>query len=78
MPSIVRKLLLAVSHLAMLGIGFALGNWLSLIVLVGTVLAVYAYRVEVEERALASVMAASLSLLPPPLHEGQLLPEPPP
>ena len=35
-----------------LGIGLALGNWIGLVVLMGAVLAVYGYRVAVEERAL--------------------------
>ncbi|HXI39520.1 MAG TPA: isoprenylcysteine carboxylmethyltransferase family protein [Bryobacteraceae bacterium] len=35
-----------------LGIGLALGNWIGLVVLMGAVLAVYGYRVGVEERAL--------------------------
>jgi protein-S-isoprenylcysteine O-methyltransferase Ste14 len=39
-----------------LGIGLALANWISLAVLVGAVSVVYAYRVDVEERALVSVI----------------------
>jgi protein-S-isoprenylcysteine O-methyltransferase Ste14 len=38
------------------GIGIALGNWVSLAVLVGMVAIVYAYRVRIEERALATVI----------------------
>jgi protein-S-isoprenylcysteine O-methyltransferase Ste14 len=38
------------------GIGLALANWISLVVLVGTVSIVYGYRVAVEERALAAVI----------------------
>lgn len=38
------------------GIGLALGNWLSLFVLLGSIAIVYAYRVRVEEAALASVI----------------------
>lgn len=38
--------------LTLLGIGVASGNWLSILVLVGGGLAVYAYRVSVEERVL--------------------------
>lgn len=39
-----------------LGIGLALANWLSQAVLVGAVSIVYAYRVDVEERALVTVI----------------------
>jgi protein-S-isoprenylcysteine O-methyltransferase Ste14 len=39
-----------------LGIGLALGNWLSLVVLMVAVPLVYAYRVRVEERALVAVI----------------------
>jgi protein-S-isoprenylcysteine O-methyltransferase Ste14 len=38
------------------GIGIALGNWVSLAVLVAAVAIVYAYRVRIEERALATVI----------------------
>ena len=39
-----------------LGIGLALANWIGLVVLMGTVLIVYGYRVSVEERALAATI----------------------
>jgi protein-S-isoprenylcysteine O-methyltransferase Ste14 len=39
-----------------LGIGLALGNWISIAVLVTAVVIVYGYRVAVEERALAAVI----------------------
>jgi len=39
-----------------LGIGLALGNWISLAVLIAAVVIVYGYRVAVEERALAAVI----------------------
>jgi protein-S-isoprenylcysteine O-methyltransferase Ste14 len=39
-----------------LGIGLALGNWISLLVLMTVVIAVYGYRVVVEERALAATI----------------------
>ena len=39
-----------------LGIGLALGNWISLTVLIAAVVIVYGYRVAVEERALAAVI----------------------
>ena len=39
-----------------MGIGLALANWISLAVLLGAVSVVYAYRVDVEERALVSVI----------------------
>ena len=39
-----------------LGIGLALGNWISLVVLMGAVSAVYGYRVGVEERALLATI----------------------
>ena len=39
-----------------LGIGLALGNWISLAVILGVVAIVYGYRVNVEERALAAVI----------------------
>ncbi|MCX6543207.1 MAG: isoprenylcysteine carboxylmethyltransferase family protein [Acidobacteria bacterium] len=39
-----------------LGIGLALANWISLVVLMGAVSAVYGYRVSVEERALATTI----------------------
>jgi protein-S-isoprenylcysteine O-methyltransferase Ste14 len=39
-----------------LGIGLALGNWISLAVLIVAVPLVYAYRVRVEERALVAVI----------------------
>jgi len=39
-----------------LGIGLALANWLSVAVLLGVVVAVYAYRVAVEERVLSEVI----------------------
>lgn len=35
-----------------IGVGLALGNWVSLLILTATTIAVYAYRVKVEERAL--------------------------
>lgn len=38
------------------GIGLALANWISLVVLASAVSIVYAYRVRVEERALVSVL----------------------
>ncbi|HWW82808.1 MAG TPA: isoprenylcysteine carboxylmethyltransferase family protein [Vicinamibacterales bacterium] len=38
------------------GIGIALGNWISLAVLVAAVGSVYAYRVRIEERALATII----------------------
>jgi hypothetical protein len=39
-----------------LGIGLALGNWISLAVLLVAVSIVYGYRVDVEERALVAVI----------------------
>jgi protein-S-isoprenylcysteine O-methyltransferase Ste14 len=39
-----------------LGIGLALGNWIGLVVLVGAVVAVYGYRVSVEESALLATI----------------------
>ena len=39
-----------------LGIGLALGNWISIAVLMAAVVIVYGYRVAVEERALAAVI----------------------
>ena len=39
-----------------LGIGLALGNWISLLVLMPVVIAVYGYRIAVEERALAATI----------------------
>jgi protein-S-isoprenylcysteine O-methyltransferase Ste14 len=39
-----------------LGIAFALANWISLVVLIGAVSAVYGYRVGVEERALLATI----------------------
>jgi protein-S-isoprenylcysteine O-methyltransferase Ste14 len=39
-----------------LGIGLALANWIGLAVLVGAVSIVYGYRVDVEERALVTVI----------------------
>ena len=39
-----------------LGIGLALANWISLAVLLGAVSIVYGYRVDVEERALVTVI----------------------
>ena len=39
-----------------LGIGLALANWIGLVVLMGVVLAVYGYRVSVEERALVATI----------------------
>jgi protein-S-isoprenylcysteine O-methyltransferase Ste14 len=42
-----------------LGIGLALANWISLVVLMGTVSAVYGYRVGVEERALLETIGDS-------------------
>jgi protein-S-isoprenylcysteine O-methyltransferase Ste14 len=42
-----------------LGIGLALANWISLVVLMGTVSAVYGYRVVVEERALQATIGDS-------------------
>lgn len=44
------------------GIGLALGNWLSLLVLLGSIVIVYAYRVRVEEAALASVVGEPYQL----------------
>jgi hypothetical protein len=38
------------------GIGLALGNWIGLLVLIVTVMAVYGHRVSVEERALATTI----------------------
>jgi protein-S-isoprenylcysteine O-methyltransferase Ste14 len=38
------------------GVGLALGNWISLVVLVGGMTATYAYRVRVEERALLATI----------------------
>jgi protein-S-isoprenylcysteine O-methyltransferase Ste14 len=38
------------------GIGIALGNWISLAVLVSAVAGVYAYRVRIEEHALATII----------------------
>jgi protein-S-isoprenylcysteine O-methyltransferase Ste14 len=38
--------------LTMLGIGLAMGNWLSLLVMMAVVLLGYAYRIRVEEQAL--------------------------
>jgi protein-S-isoprenylcysteine O-methyltransferase Ste14 len=42
--------------LIMTGSGLALGNWVSLLVLVFVTPSIYAYRVVVEERALTAVM----------------------
>jgi protein-S-isoprenylcysteine O-methyltransferase Ste14 len=42
------------SLLSMIGLGFAMGNWLSLAVMVLVPLAAYAYRIRVEEQALRS------------------------
>src|SRR5579863_5954298 len=42
-----------------LGIGLALANWISLVVLMGAVSAVYGYRVGVEERALLATIGDS-------------------
>lgn len=42
--------------LLFLGIGLALGNWLSIVVLMLSTALVYAYRVRIEEAALASVI----------------------
>ena len=39
-----------------LGIALALANWVSAVVLMGAVLAVYGYRVRVEERALVATL----------------------
>ncbi len=39
-----------------LGIGLALGNWISITVLMAAVVIVYGYRVAVEERALVAVI----------------------
>lgn len=41
------------SLISFLGLGLALGNWLSIAAVMGCVIAGYAYRVRVEERALA-------------------------
>ncbi len=38
------------------GIALALGNWISMVVVMGAVAVVYAYRVGVEERALATTI----------------------
>jgi protein-S-isoprenylcysteine O-methyltransferase Ste14 len=40
--------------LMFLGMGLALGNWISLAILLATIVGVYAYRVRVEERVLAA------------------------
>ena len=40
----------------MTGIGLALGNWVSLLVLVLSTMTLYTYRVIVEERALIAVL----------------------
>ncbi|MBI3400721.1 MAG: isoprenylcysteine carboxylmethyltransferase family protein [Acidobacteria bacterium] len=42
-----------------LGIGLALANWISVVVLMGTVSIVYGYRVGVEERALLATLGDS-------------------
>ncbi len=42
-----------------LGIGLALANWISLVVLMGAVSIVYGYRVGVEERALLATIGDS-------------------
>ena len=42
-----------------LGIGVALANWISLVVLMGTVSVVYGYRVGIEERALLATIGDS-------------------
>jgi protein-S-isoprenylcysteine O-methyltransferase Ste14 len=39
-----------------LGIGLAIGNWISIAVLIAAVVIVYGYRVAVEERALVAVI----------------------
>lgn len=44
--------------LLFVGIGIALANWVSLLVLAASIAFVYAYRVRVEEAALASVIGA--------------------
>jgi protein-S-isoprenylcysteine O-methyltransferase Ste14 len=44
--------------LMFIGIGLALGHWLSIAVLLATSIAVYAYRVTVEERALVATLGA--------------------
>jgi protein-S-isoprenylcysteine O-methyltransferase len=41
------------------GMGFALGNWWSVVVLIVAPATIYAYRVAVEERALRAVLGAS-------------------
>jgi len=45
--------------LLFLGIGLSLANWISLVVLMGAVSAVYGYRVSVEERALLATIGDS-------------------
>jgi protein-S-isoprenylcysteine O-methyltransferase Ste14 len=42
--------------LMFLGMGLALGNWVSLAVMVATIIGVYAYRVRIEERQLLATM----------------------
>jgi protein-S-isoprenylcysteine O-methyltransferase Ste14 len=42
--------------LMFLGMGLALGNWISVVILLGTIIGVYAYRVRIEERALLATM----------------------
>jgi protein-S-isoprenylcysteine O-methyltransferase Ste14 len=42
--------------LMFLGMGLALGNWISLAILLATIVGVYAYRVRIEERALLATM----------------------
>jgi protein-S-isoprenylcysteine O-methyltransferase Ste14 len=45
--------------LAMLGIGIALNNWIALLVMAGANLAIYNYRMSVEESALAEAFGES-------------------
>ncbi|MCU4160007.1 isoprenylcysteine carboxylmethyltransferase family protein [Acidiphilium sp. AL] len=45
--------------LSMFGVGLALGNWVSLAVITGAALAVYAYRMKVEEQALSEAFGDS-------------------
>jgi protein-S-isoprenylcysteine O-methyltransferase Ste14 len=44
------------SALAFIGIGLALGNWASLVILLGSCWMIYGYRVRVEERALLDIL----------------------
>ena len=56
------------SLLTMLGLGLAMGNWLSLAAMVLVPLAAYAYRIRVEEQALRSRFGETMSAMPP--HAG--------